>query len=89
MNFYKLNGILQLIMALIMISCQTKCLTFKSMSLTMQLKRREAVFLDTGLGKTIIELATARNYIEATNKPVLIITPFGCGISVFKRSYKV
>lgn len=38
-------------------------------------KGRCAVFLDTGLGKTIIELATAVNYAEHTNKPVLIITP--------------
>ena len=38
-------------------------------------KGRCAVFLDTGLGKTIIELTIARNYVESTNKPVLIITP--------------
>jgi ERCC4-related helicase len=38
-------------------------------------KGRCAVFLDTGLGKTIIELTIAKNYIHHTNKPVLIITP--------------
>lgn len=38
-------------------------------------KGRCAVFLDTGLGKTLIELAVADNYRRATNKPVLIITP--------------
>ena len=38
-------------------------------------KGRCAVFLDTGLGKTIIELTIARNYIQHTNKPVLIICP--------------
>jgi hypothetical protein len=38
-------------------------------------KGRGAVFLDTGLGKTIIELVVASNYVQATNKPVLIITP--------------
>ncbi len=38
-------------------------------------KGRCAVFLDTGLGKTLIELVTAKNYVEETNKPVLIITP--------------
>jgi len=38
-------------------------------------KGRCAVFLDTGLGKTIIELVTAVNYVRHTNKPVLIITP--------------
>ena len=38
-------------------------------------KGRCAVFLDTGLGKTIIELTVAANYVLSTNKPVLIITP--------------
>lgn len=38
-------------------------------------KGRYANFLDTGLGKTIIELTIAHNYVLATNKPVLIITP--------------
>jgi hypothetical protein len=38
-------------------------------------KGRGAVFLDTGLGKTLIELAVAYNYAQQTKKPVLIITP--------------
>lgn len=38
-------------------------------------KGRCAIFLDTGLGKTIIELVIASNYVRETNKPVLIITP--------------
>ncbi len=38
-------------------------------------KGRYANFLDTGTGKTIIELTTAFNYVKHTNKPVLIITP--------------
>jgi len=38
-------------------------------------KGRCAIFLDTGLGKTIVELVIATNYVRATNKPVLIITP--------------
>lgn len=38
-------------------------------------KGRCAIFLDTGLGKTLIELTIAQNYIQDTNKPVLIITP--------------
>jgi superfamily II DNA or RNA helicase len=42
-------------------------------------KGRCAIFLDTGLGKTYIELVTATNYIKATNKPVLIITPLAVG----------
>jgi ERCC4-related helicase len=35
-------------------------------------KGRCAIFLDTGLGKTIIELTIAKNYVQFTNKPVLI-----------------
>lgn len=38
-------------------------------------KGRGACFLDTGLGKTIIELCVADNYVRHTNKPVPIITP--------------
>lgn len=38
-------------------------------------KGRSAVFFDTGLGKTIIELTIAHNYVRHSNKPVLIITP--------------
>lgn len=51
-------------------------------------KGRCAVFLDTGLGKTIIELATAVNYIEATNKPVLIITPLAVAFQFIKEAKK-
>jgi len=38
-------------------------------------KGRHAAFLDTGTGKTIIELTVAMNYVIHTNKPSLIITP--------------
>ena len=38
-------------------------------------KGRCAIFVDTGLGKTVIELTIAANYVKHTNKPVLIITP--------------
>lgn len=36
---------------------------------------RYAGFIDTGLGKTIIELILAQHYAEKTNKPTLILTP--------------
>lgn len=49
-------------------------------------KGRCAVFLDTGLGKTLIELVTARNYVEKTNKPVLIITPLAVAFQFVKES---
>ena len=51
-------------------------------------KGRVAVFLDTGLGKTIIELTIARNYIEKTNKPVLIITPLAVAFQFIKEAEK-
>lgn len=38
-------------------------------------KGRAACFLDTGLGKTLIELVVAENYLQSTNKSALIITP--------------
>lgn len=51
-------------------------------------KGRCAVFLDTGLGKTIIELTVATNYIRYTNKPVLIITPLAVAFQFIKEAKK-
>lgn len=51
-------------------------------------KGRCADFLDTGLGKTIIELATATNYVRHTNKPVLIITPLAVAFQFIKEARK-
>lgn len=51
-------------------------------------KGRCAVFLDTGLGKTLIELATAVNYARHTNKPVLIITPLAVAFQFIKEAEK-
>ncbi|MEO7584892.1 MAG: DEAD/DEAH box helicase, partial [Ferruginibacter sp.] len=51
-------------------------------------KGRCAVFLDTGLGKTIIELAIAKNYIAETRKPVLIITPLAVAFQFIKEAEK-
>lgn len=51
-------------------------------------KGRAAIFLDTGLGKTIIELTLAKNYIEFTNKPVLIITPLAVAFQFLKEAEK-
>lgn len=51
-------------------------------------KGRCAVFLDTGLGKTIIELTIATNYMKATNKPVLIITPLAVAFQFIKEAEK-
>lgn len=51
-------------------------------------KGRCAVFLDTGLGKTLIELVTGQNYIHATNKPVLIITPLAVAFQFLREAEK-
>ncbi|HWR93667.1 MAG TPA: DEAD/DEAH box helicase [Flavobacterium sp.] len=51
-------------------------------------KGRCAVFLDTGLGKTIIELTTAVNFIRHTNKPALIITPLAVAFQFIKEAEK-
>jgi len=51
-------------------------------------KGRAAIFLDTGLGKTLIELTLAKNYIEATNKPVLIITPLAVAFQFIREAEK-
>tara|TARA_R100000734_G_scaffold4539_1_gene4029 strand:- start:2170 stop:3531 length:1362 start_codon:yes stop_codon:yes gene_type:complete len=39
------------------------------------IKGRMAVFADTGLGKTLIQLSLAQNVVNHTNKKVLILTP--------------
>ncbi len=51
-------------------------------------KGRCAIFLDTGLGKTIIELTVAKNYIKRFNKPVLIITPLAVAFQFIKEAEK-
>lgn len=51
-------------------------------------KGRCAVFLDTGLGKTIIQLIVAQNYIRKFNKPVLIITPLAVAFQFIKEAEK-
>lgn len=51
-------------------------------------KGRCAVFLDTGLGKTLIELDIAKNYAEQTNKRVLIITPLAVAFQFIREAEK-
>lgn len=51
-------------------------------------KGRCAGFIDTGLGKTIIELTTAYNYVLATNKRVLILTPLAVAFQFIKEAEK-
>lgn len=51
-------------------------------------KGRCAVFLDTGLGKTIIELAIATSYARYTKRPVLIITPLAVAFQFINEAKK-
>lgn len=51
-------------------------------------KGRCAAFIDTGLGKTLIELTIAQNYVAETNKPVLIITPLAVAFQFIKEASK-
>jgi hypothetical protein len=52
-------------------------------------KGRMAVFADTGLGKTLIQLSIAKNIIEHTNKPVLILTPLAVAFQFVLEAEKL
>ena len=49
-------------------------------------KGRISDFLDTGLGKTLIQISTAYNIVRHTNKKVLIITPLAVGFQFIKEA---
>jgi len=49
---------------------------------------RYAGFVDTGLGKTLIQLTVARNCLEKTNKRVLIITPLAVAFQFLDEAKK-
>lgn len=51
-------------------------------------KGRAACFVDTGLGKTLIELIVAQNYVLSTNKRVLIITPLAVAFQFITEANK-
>jgi hypothetical protein len=51
-------------------------------------KGRYAGFFDTGLGKTLIELVVADNYVRALNCRALIITPLAVAFQFIKESEK-
>jgi hypothetical protein len=52
-------------------------------------KGRMAIFLDTGLGKTLIQIAIAKNIIQHTNKRVLIITPLAVAFQFLIEAHKM
>ena len=49
-------------------------------------KGRTAVFLDTGLGKTLVQLSIAKNIVNHTNKKVLILCPLAVGHQFIKEA---
>jgi hypothetical protein len=52
-------------------------------------KGRIAIFADTGLGKTLIQLAIAQNIVEKTNGRVLILTPLAVAFQFEKEALKI
>jgi len=53
------------------------------------LKGRSAVFLDTGLGKTLVQLSLAKNVVNHTNKKVLILTPLAVAFQFILEAEKL
>ena len=52
-------------------------------------KGRIGVFADTGLGKTLMQLAFAYNVVLHTNKPVLILTPLAVAFQFLAEAEKI
>ena len=52
-------------------------------------KGRIAIFADTGLGKTLIQISIAKNIINHTNKNVLILTPIAVAFQFIIEAQKL
>ena len=52
-------------------------------------KGRMAIFADTGLGKTLIQLSIAKNIVNQTNKKVLILTPLAVAFQFILEANKL
>lgn len=52
-------------------------------------KGRIAIFADTGLGKTLMQLSIAKNIIQHTNKKVLILTPLAVAFQFILEANKL
>lgn len=52
-------------------------------------KGRMAVFADTGLGKTLIQISIAQNIVNHTNKKVLILTPLAVAFQFILEAEKI
>lgn len=52
-------------------------------------KGRMAIFADTGLGKTLIQISIAKNIVNETNKKVLILTPLAVAFQFILEAEKL
>lgn len=52
-------------------------------------KGRIAAFVDTGLGKTLMQLSIAQNIVQHTNKPVIILTPLAVAFQFLDEAAKI
>ena len=52
-------------------------------------KGRMGIFADTGLGKTLLQLAIAENIIRETNKRVLILTPLAVAFQFINEAARI
>lgn len=52
-------------------------------------KGRMGVFADTGLGKTLVQLAIAQNVVQHTNRNVLILTPLAVGFQFIDEAARI
>jgi ERCC4-related helicase len=52
-------------------------------------KGRMAIFADTGLGKTLIQISIAQNIVEKTNGRVLILTPLAVAFQFILEAEKI
>jgi len=52
-------------------------------------KGRMAVFADTGLGKTLIQLSIAQNIVLKTNRKVLVLTPLAVAFQFIDEAHKI
>jgi ERCC4-related helicase len=52
-------------------------------------KGRIGIFVDTGLGKTLIQLSIAKNIVNHTNKKVLILTPLAVAFQFILEAEKL
>ena len=63
---------------------------FQEFSINKAITRgRNANFLDTGLGKTLVQLSIAYNVVLHTNKRVLILTPLAVAHQFIDEAYRI